>query len=114
MTLSSHRSGIATVLVPQGRIGTIEMDQLKAVLRRLLQRGDTRVVVNLEHVPEVSWSAIGALVEKTNEFRSSQGEFKLSGLNESLKSTFLSLGANRVMEFYDTETAAIESFRPAR
>lgn len=110
MTLNTKDQGPVAVLVPSGRVGTIEMEQMKGVLRRFLQRGKKQVVVNLEYVPDLSWSAIGALVEKSNEFRSQKGEFKLAGLNHSLRETFRALGAHRTMDFYDTEAEALKSF----
>lgn len=113
MTLNVRQLGVVSILVPSGRIGPIEMGQLKQVLKKLLTLGKKRVVVNLECVPEMSWSAIGALAEKSNEFRSQKGEFKVVGLNESLSGTFRAVGAHRAMDLYDSESAALKSFKPA-
>lgn len=114
MTLNMRQLGAVSVLVPNGRIGPIEMGQLKHILKKLLALGKKRVLVNLEYVPEMSWSAIGALAEKSNEFRSQKGEFKVAGLNESLSGTFQAVGAHRAMDLYDCESTALKSFRSAR
>jgi len=114
MTLNLEQKGAISVLVPSGRIGPIEMGQLKNILKKLLSIGKSRVVVNLEHVPEMSWSAIGAFAEKSSEFRSQKGEFKVAGLNESLSETFRAVGAHRVMDLYDSESAALKSFKSDR
>ena len=112
MTLNMRQLGVVSILALSGRIGPIEMGQLKHVLKKLLTLGKKRVVVNLEYVPEMSWSAIGALAEKSNEFRSQKGEFKVAGLNESLSGTFRAVGAHRAMDLYDSESAALKSFKP--
>ena len=114
MTLNTQEKGSVSVLIPSGRIGPIEMGQLKNVLKKFLSLGRNKVLLNLELVPDLSWSAIGGLVEKSNEFRSEKGEFKIAGLNESLSSTFRALGAHRVMDVYESETEALKSFRSAR
>ena len=111
MTLNIRRLGAVSVLVPNGRIGPVEMGQMKHVLRKLLTLGKKQVIVNLECVPEMSWSAIGALAEKSNEFRSQKGEFKVAGLNESLSGTFRAVGAHRAIDLYDSESAALKSFK---
>lgn len=114
MTLNKRQQGSVSVLIPRGRVGIIEMEQLKNAFKRLLSHGRRQVLVNLESVPELSWSAIGALVEESNEFRSLQGEFKVAGLNEPLMSTFRALGAHRIVDLYDSEAEALKSFRPER
>jgi len=113
MTLNVRQLGAISILSPSGRIGPIEMGQLKHLLRKLLSLGKKQVVVNLEYVPEMSWSAIGALAEKSNEFRSQKGEFKVVGLNESLSGTFRAVGAHRAIDLYDSESEALKSFKPA-
>jgi len=102
------------VLALTGRIGIAEMQRLRHSLNKMLGRGQKQVVVNLEYVPELSWSAIGALLEKSQEFKKRHGAFKIAGLNHALKSTFEALGAHQAIEIYDTEAEALESFKPAR
>ena len=113
MMMDTHQEGEISVLVPTGRVGTIEIESLRRSLKSLLSAGRGQVVVDLQFVPELSWSAIGALVEKSKEFRSNKGEIKLSGLNESLASTFRALGAHKVVDLYDSEESALKSFKPA-
>lgn len=114
MTVNLQTQGAISVLVPSGRIGTIEMERMKNVLQKLLHRGKKQVVVNLECVPDLCWRGIGTLFEKSSEFRSQKGELKIAGLNESLRSIFRALGANRKLDLYDSEAAALRSFKPAK
>ncbi len=114
MALHSRQQGLVSILVPTGRLGIIEMNHLKTVLKNLLNRGRKKVLVNLEHVPQLAWSTIGDLIENSKEFRSKKGEFKLSGLNESLETTFRSLGAHKKVNLYDSEKEALCSFGTSR
>lgn len=113
MTLSRRQEEGVSVLRPSGRIGIAEMGQLKSALKRLLDQGDDKVVVDLSYVPDVSWCALGALVEKSKEFKSKKRQFKLAGVNRALKGTLQSVGAARLVDMYETETEALASFDPA-
>lgn len=88
-----------------------QREEIKKELYNLVQKGETRFIIDLSKVGFVSSLVIATIVFFTKEVRKRNGEVKLSGLSGDAFSVFRLTQLDRIFELYETENDAVESFR---
>jgi anti-sigma B factor antagonist len=111
LEISERRLAGVTVLDLRGSIrlgqGNIDLHQ---ALKRLVEKGDRYVVINLADVTHVDSSGLGELVAGYTTLQRSHGELKLLKLTERVHELMVITKLLTVFEVFDDEAEAIASF----
>ncbi len=97
--------------VPGPRIRLHENDEIQERILDQLSKGHCRLVLNFRKVEYVDSSFLGALIIALKRATSSGGDIRLCCLKESLLNIFQLMRLDRLFELFQTEEAAIESFK---
>jgi anti-sigma B factor antagonist len=114
MRIEETVRGDVVIIEPKGRL-TVEIEeQFRETVRRLLESGRTRLVLNLANVPSIDSCGLGAIVQGYISARRRGGDLKLlnvSGRNHHLLTITKLL---TVFETYDSEDEVGRSFGATR
>jgi anti-sigma B factor antagonist len=99
-----------SVIDLSGDIDFREMIRIRGVIGSLIQREQTKVVLNLKAVDHINYLSIGVLVEQVRALRNLNGDLKLAGMNPYLRNIFRVVGMDEYFEDYQSLEDAIESF----
>jgi anti-anti-sigma factor len=111
MTIGERPSGAAIVLDIDGRmtIESVSDRPLTAKVRRLLQEGQRRIVVNLKGVPYLDTSGLCDIVEAYVAMRRQGGALKLLQPTAHVRTVLATTRLLTILEAYDSESAALAS-----
>jgi anti-anti-sigma factor len=98
------------VLDVAGDIDFREMTAIKKRISSLIQKDQTKVVLNLRAVDYINHLSIGVLIDRLQVLRSLNGDLKLSGMSGYLREIFRSVGAEGLFENYPSLEDAVQSF----
>ncbi|HEX9961961.1 MAG TPA: STAS domain-containing protein [Pyrinomonadaceae bacterium] len=84
--------------------------ELHKALRVLLEKGDKKVLLNLEKVSYIDSSGLGELVSGYAAFKRNEGEMKILNLSQSVHQLMVLTKLLTVFQIYDNEAAAVENF----
>lgn len=111
MEISEHKIGRVTVLKVAGEIGlNARTEQLSQLLGARLNMGDRLFVINLAECPRLDSLGLGELVKAQKIVRDQDGVLKLADVPLRLRSVILMANLATVLEMFQTERAAINSF----
>ena len=112
MLLKPRRLDDVVVLDLSGRItigeGTVI---LRDTLRKLLNAGDRKFVLNLSNCDYIDSSGLGELVTSFTTVRNAGGELKLVNLTRRVQDLLQITKLLTVFESYNDETEAVKSLR---
>ena len=80
-------------------------------METLILAGETNFVINLSRVGFLSSLVIATLVSFSAKVRENNGQMKLSGLSGEARGVLRITQLDRILEVYDTERDALESFK---
>ena len=80
-------------------------------LQKLLDAGNSKFLLNLEHVDYIDSSGLGELVTAFTTVRNSGGQLKLVNLTKRLKDLLQITKLLTVFESFDSEAEAIKSMK---
>ena len=78
-----------------GDIDFREMIRIKNVIGGLIEKDQTKVVLNLKSVDHINYLSIGVLLERLKLLRNLNGDLKLSGMSPFLRDIFRVVGMDR-------------------
>lgn len=111
MKISEKKVHNVTVLTLDGSLmGGPEAVSLNEIINRLLDEKSLSVVINLENVERVNSSGLGILIKALTTFKANGGELKLAKINSKVENLLVMTKLNTILESYETENAAINSF----
>ena len=111
MNLNIRESSGVTIIDIMGRLTLGDTPTiLKDEIRRLIEEGKTRLVLNLAGLTYLDSSGMGLLVGAYAAVSRVGGQLKLSGLTSRVKDLLLITKLYSVFEVYDDEAAAVASF----
>ncbi len=111
MELSERKVGKVTVIKVKGLVTMTDQPQrLSHLVRQHLEAGDYLFTINLAECERMDSVGIGELVKAYDLVSRRQGQLKLSNLPLSLRGVFNVAGLTKVIEVFDDEQAAINSF----
>ncbi len=111
LKISQRTVGEVTVLDLSGKITIGEGSvQLREAVKKLLEAGTKKILLNLGDVSYVDSSGIGELVSSFTTVKNQQGALKLLNLTKKIQDLLMITKLLTVFETFDTEDAAIASF----
>ncbi|MFH0883918.1 MAG: STAS domain-containing protein [bacterium] len=111
MKLKSDRHGSVVVIELKGKImGGPDSAVFRDELKRHLDAGVKRVIVDLGKVDWMNSSGLGILIGGLTTVKNSDGEMKLARVTEKIKSLLMITKLVQVFESYDSVEDAIASF----
>ena len=100
-----------TVLDLQGKMLIGEGDELlREKINGLVEKGNSKIVLNLAEVPYVDSAGLGEIVRCYTTVSRGNGKLKLLHLTKRIKDLLSITKLLTVFEHYDTEEEAIKSF----
>jgi anti-sigma B factor antagonist len=111
MTITERRHDDVVILDIEGKILLGEGDvQLREAIRRLLQSGVRKILLNLANVPYMDSAGLGELVRAYTTVRREGGELKLLNLTARIQDLLTITKLISVFESFDSEEEALKSF----
>ena len=113
MHVSERHVGDVTLLDANGRMTRNEgFGFVKKRVGELLADGRRQFVLNLGQVDYMDSTCVGELVSTFITVRNNGGVLKIAGPTGRIRELLTIAKLDTVFEVYDTEPAALESFRP--
>ncbi len=101
-------NGQIALIAPSGNLlGEDETNELLRAASSFIEQKCTLLVIDLQRVPYINSSGIGALVSIHTSFKRRDGRAVLCGINEKLHSIFTITNLAMVFEVYGTRDDAV-------
>lgn len=115
LAVQQRQSGPVAILDLNGNLTFADCNGvLREVVRRTIDQGNKRILVNLASVPLIDSSGIGELVSSYTTAVQSGGHFKLLNPVGIVREVLTRTKMVSVFQAFDSETAAVASFEPGR
>ena len=112
LNINERQAGDVTVLDMSGKITIGEGSvSLRSAIRRLLEEGKKRILLNLSAVSYIDSSGIGELVSSYTAINKEGGQLKLLNLTQKIKDLLTITKLLTVFDVYDSEADALNSFK---
>lgn len=112
LNINERQAGDVTVLDMSGKITIGEGSvALRAAIRRLLEEGKKRILLNLGGVSYVDSSGIGELVSSYTAINKEGGQLKLLNLTQKIKDLLTITKLLTVFDTYENEAEALNSYK---
>jgi len=112
LNINERQAGDVTVLDMSGKITIGEGSvALRTAIRRLLEEGKKRILLNLAGVSYIDSSGIGELVSSYTAINKEGGQLKLLNLTQKLQDLLTITKLLTVFDVYDREADALNSFK---
>ncbi|EXF24981.1 anti-sigma factor antagonist [Nesterenkonia sp. AN1] len=94
------------VVRPEGRLTASAAPRLKQAMRKLIEEGNPRIVVDLGQTDFIDSSGLGALIGGLKAARLAEGDLRLAAASESVQSVLKLTSLDRVLRDHPTVEAA--------
>jgi len=112
LNISERQVGDVTVLDMDGKITIGEGSvALRTAVRRLLEEGKKKILLNLAKVGYIDSSGIGELVSSYTAINKESGSLKLLNLTQKLQDLLTITKLLTVFDVYEGEEEALQSFQ---
>ena len=112
LNINERQAGDVTVLDLSGKITIGEGSvALRAAIRRLLEEGKKRILLNLAGVSYVDSSGIGELVSSYTAINKEGGQLKLLNLTQKIQDLLTITKLLTVFDVYESEAEALNSYK---
>ena len=112
LNINERQAGDVTVLDMSGKITIGEGSvSLRTAIRRLLEEGKKRILLNLAGISYVDSSGIGELVSSYTAINKEGGQLKLLNLTQKIQDLLTITKLLTVFDVYDSEADALNSFK---
>lgn len=112
LNIQQRQAGDVTILDLSGKITIGEGSvQLRDSVRKLLEDGKKKVLLNLGDVSYVDSSGIGELVSSYTTTNNQGGQLKLLNLTKKIQDLLMITKLLTVFETFDNESEAVASFK---
>jgi len=112
LNISERHVGDVTILDMDGKITIGEGSvALRTAIRRLLEEGKKKILLNLAKVGYIDSSGIGELVSSYTAINKESGELKLLNLTQKLQDLLTITKLLTVFDVYESEEEALASFK---
>lgn len=102
--------GEITVIKLDGVVDTVSCVKLRSILEDLVDRGKTKLVIDMSNVEYVSSSGWGVFSSRIKEIRDSGGDIKIFGMDREVDNIFHLLGFDVIMRSFSILSEAIDDF----
>ncbi|MGE0103097.1 MAG: STAS domain-containing protein [Blastocatellales bacterium] len=111
MTITERKSGDVTILDVEGKILLGEGDvQLKDKINQLIERKETKIILNLANVPYMDSGGLGEIVRSYTTVKRADGELKLLNATARIKDLLTITKLLTVFDVHEDEATAVSSF----
>jgi anti-sigma B factor antagonist len=111
LNIRERQAGDVTVLDMEGKITIGEGSvALRSAVRRLIEEGKKKILLNLSNVSYVDSSGIGELVSSFTTVQREGGQLKLLNLTQKIRDLLAITKLLTVFDTYDDEAKALNSF----
>ncbi len=112
MTATTREEDGVTIVDVNGRI-TLDTGStvLRTVIHDLIDKGQTKILLNLAEVTYIDSSGVGALVGGFTTVRKQNGELKLLKLTQKVRDLLHLTNLNTLFDIQDDEVTALRSFK---
>ena len=112
LNIRERQAGDVTILDLEGKITIGEGNvALRSAVRRLVQEGKKKVLLNLSGVSYMDSSGIGELVSSHTTITGKEGQLKLLNLQAKIKDLLAITKLLTVFDVYENESEALNSFK---
>jgi len=112
LNIRERQAGDVTILDLDGKITIGEGSvSLRGAIRRLMDEGKKKVLLNLSGVSYMDSSGIGELVSSYTTASSKEGQLKLLNLTQKIKDLLAITKLLTVFDTYTDEATALNSFK---
>ena len=112
LNISERQAGDVTVLDLAGKITIGEGSvSLRSAIRRLIEEGKKKILLNLGQVSYVDSSGIGELVSSFTTINREGGQLKIVNLTQKIQDLLAITKLLTVFDVYDDEATALNSFK---
>ena len=112
LTITERPAGDVTILDLSGKITIGEGSvQLRESVRRLLDEGKKKILLNLGDISYVDSSGIGELVSSYTTTNNNGGQLKLLNLTKKIRDLLMITKLLTVFETFDSEEAAVKGYK---
>jgi anti-sigma B factor antagonist len=112
LNIRERQAGDVTIIDMDGKItigeGSVAM---RSAIRRLIEEGKKKVLLNLSNVSYVDSSGIGELVSSFTTINREGGQLKLLNLTQKIRDLMVITKLHTVFDVYDDEASALNSFK---
>ena len=112
LNIKERQAGDVTILDMDGKITIGDGNvALRSAIRRLIEEGKKKILLNLGGVGYVDSSGIGELVSSYTTIQREGGQLKLLNLTQKIHDLLGITKLLTVFDFYDRESDALNSFK---
>jgi len=112
LNINERQAGDVTVLDMSGKITIGEGSvALRTAIRRLLEEGKKRILLNLSGISYIDSSGIGELVSSYTAINKEGGQLKLLNLTQKIQDLLTITKLLTVFDVYESEADALNSFK---
>ena len=110
MQISVKTTNEVKVLAFEGKLDTQTSPDAQQQLTRLIEEGETKILVNLEKVDYISSAGLRVLLVVAKQLKATDGELRICSLNEVVKEVFDISGFDMILPISASESEALEGF----
>lgn len=110
MQISVKTTNEVKVLAFEGKLDTQTSPDAQQQLTRLIEEGETKILVNLEKVDYISSAGLRVLLVVAKQLKTTDGELRICSLNEVVKEVFDISGFDMILPISASESEALEGF----
>ncbi len=110
MQISVKTTNEVKVLAFEGRMDTQTSPDAQQQLTRLIEEGETKILVNLEKLDYISSAGLRVLLVVAKRLKTTAGELRICSLNEVVKEVFDISGFDMILPISASESEALEGF----
>ena|SRR5215210_3227909 len=110
MEMSVERAEGYAVLRPEGRLNMVAAPRLRSSIERLVQDGNTRVVLDLDDVSFMDSSGLGAVIAGLKGARQAGGDLRLAAVGEQIRTVMRLTNLDRVLRPYASVPDAVDGW----
>jgi len=111
--ISEKRIGDVNVISLSGRLDAYSANEVEKKLDSLIDAAQVRLVISLEKLEYISSSGLRVFLAALKKVKKQQGDIKLACLKPYIKEVFDIAGFTQLFNMFDTEEAAVNSFKEA-
>ena len=109
-TVESPDGSVVIIQTPR-RLTTENSDKLKKLIKRYVDKGRFKIIINLAETEYLDSSGLGAIVSKIAQTRSNNGDIRLASVKKYVMILLELTHINQIVKLFDTPEQAVDSFK---
>ena len=109
MKIAEERRSDVVVLKPDGNLDSSESPELEAAVLRIIDKGETRLVVDLSSVAYITSRGLRVFLLGTKKMAEAGGRIAVCSLQDFVRKVFDTVGFHDVLTVFDSANQAVDS-----